>query len=283
MEISLTQLIYFWQTIPDRIDPVLIAIGSFQIRYYSLMYLLAFYVTYRLVIRRIYNEGLPYLKETILDAFVWAIVGLLIGARFGYVLMYNPGYFLLHPLEIVLPFTLSDGFRYVGISGMSYHGGLVGVIVATLLFCARHKIDFWQFADLMCAEIPLGYTFGRIGNFLNGELYGRVTDVAWGMYFPADPYLQLRHPSQLYEAFFEGIFLFVILWHLRNKADFSGFILSLYIIGYGTARFCIEFFRQPDPQIGFVLGPLSMGQLLCFLMVLLGVALLILRKVISSL
>jgi phosphatidylglycerol:prolipoprotein diacylglycerol transferase len=161
---------------------------------------------------------------------------------------------------------------------MSYHGGLIAVLLATILFCYKNKINFWHFTDLLVPAIPLGYTFGRLGNFTNGELYGRVTTMPWGMYFPLDPTYQLRHPSQLYEAFFEGVFLFVILWFLRKRSPFNGFLISLYLIGYGTVRFFIEFVRQPDTQLGFILGPFTMGQLLSFSMILGGSVVFLMKK-----
>jgi phosphatidylglycerol:prolipoprotein diacylglycerol transferase len=242
------------------------------------MYIAAFLTTYFLVMYRVKSEGYEYSKDTIQDYFVWAIIGLLAGARLGYAILYNPGYYLMHPLEIVMPFDLSDGFRFTGISGMSYHGGVVGILLASIIFCHRRKINFWRFADLFCPAIPLGYTFGRIGNFLNGELYGRVTDVAWGMYFPMDPTFELRHPSQLYEAFFEGIFLFVFLWSLRRRKKYEGFYFSLYLIGYGIIRFIIEFFREPDLHLGFVLRALTMGQVLCLLMIFAGVVIMAAKR-----
>jgi phosphatidylglycerol:prolipoprotein diacylglycerol transferase len=272
------RLIAFWQHIPYHISPTIFQIGSFQLRYYGLMYLVAFFITYVLVVYRIKDEGYDYSKDTIQDYFVWAILGLLIGARLGYVIFYSFPYYLHHPLEIIFPFDLSNGFRYVGISGMSYHGGAIGVFVATVMFCRKHTIKFWNFADLFAAAIPLGYTFGRIGNFINGELYGRVTDVPWGMYFPLDPYQQLHHPSQLYEAFFEGIVLFAVLWGIRKTKSFDGRLFSLYLIGYGTVRFCIEFFREPDAQLGFVAGVLTMGQILCLVMIAIGFIVIVLRK-----
>jgi len=274
----MNSLVAFWQHIPEHINPAFLEIGSFQLRYYGLMYLVAFFVIYLLVIHRIQDERFEYSKETIQDYFVWAIAGLLIGARLGYVLFYNLAYYVAHPLYIIFPFDLSAGFRFVGISGMSYHGGLVGIVLASLWFCRRRSIHFLQFADLFCPAIPLGYTFGRIGNFLNGELYGRVTDKWWGMYFPLDPLLQLRHPSQLYEAFFEGIVLFVILWSVRKKGWFDGALLGLYLVGYGAARFLIEFVRQPDSQVGFVAGVLSMGQILCLAMIILGIVMMFVQQ-----
>jgi phosphatidylglycerol:prolipoprotein diacylglycerol transferase len=165
---------------------------------------------------------------------------------------------------------------------MSYHGGAIGVAAASAYFCIRNKINFWRFADLFSPAIPLGYTFGRIGNFINGELYGRATTVPWGMYFPLDPTRQLRHPSQLYEAFLEGIVLFGLLWLIRKKTRFEGFLLGIYICGYGFVRFIIEFFREPDSQLGFVLGSLSMGQVLCLLMIAFGLAILFWRQKVSA-
>ncbi len=267
-------LINAWQQIPAHITPYLFSIGSFQLRYYSLMYIVAFVIVYFLVMHRIRNEKYKYTSEDIQDYLVWAMVGVLLGARLGDVLFYNLDYYLYHPLEIFLPFTFSDGIRFTGISGMSYHGGVIGVIIMSVLFCRKRNFDFWKFADLISPAIPLGYTFGRLGNFINGELYGRVTSMPWGMYFPLDPTHSLRHPSQLYEAFFEGIFLFAVLWALRKKKLFDGALLGLYIFGYGFVRFMIEFFREPD----YMVGPISIGQFLCVLMMLGGIGLLMWRK-----
>jgi phosphatidylglycerol:prolipoprotein diacylglycerol transferase len=259
-----------WRQLPAHLSPNLLEIGSFQLRWYSLMYLAAFACIYGLILYRIKRENYPYTAEQIQDYFVWAILGVILGGRLGYVLFYNLGYYLQHPLEILFPFDIADGFRFIGISGMSYHGGVIAVLAGTIFFCRRRRIAFWRFADLISPAIPLGYTFGRIGNFINGELYGRATTAAWGMVFPLDPLHLLRHPSQLYEAFFEGIVLFAVLWLIRRKSPFDGALFAFYLIGYGAVRFCIEFFRQPDAQLGFVLGPFSMGQLLCFLMIAAG-------------
>ncbi|MDO9527651.1 MAG: prolipoprotein diacylglyceryl transferase [Syntrophales bacterium] len=272
------QFINYWNHIPEHINPNIFEIGSFQLRYYGLMYLIAFFLTYILVLYRIRSEDYEYSTETIQDCFVWGIVGLIIGARLGYVLFYNFEYYLNHPLEVIFPFDFTGGFRYVGISGMSYHGGAIGVLLASIIFCRRQRIKFWRFADLFCPAIPMGYTFGRIGNFINGELYGRVTTVPWGMYFPLDPYLSLRHPSQLYEAFFEGILLFIFLWIIRKRKHFEGFLFSLYLIGYGLVRFFIEFLRDPDPQLGFVLWSFTMGQVLCIIMILCGIGVIMIKK-----
>ena len=270
--------INMWQNLPAQISPVLFSIGSFQLRYYSLMYIIAFVLVYLMVSYRIKHENYEYSTETIQDYMVWAMLGVIFGGRLGYVLFYNFSYYLQHPLEIILPFDFSNGIKFIGLSGMSYHGGLIGVAVVSLYFCLKNKINFWRFADLFMPAVPLGYTFGRIGNFINGELFGRATTMPWGMYFPLDPTQQLRHPSQLYEAFFEGIVLFAILWLLRKKKHFDGYLLGSYLCGYGFVRFIIEFFREPDYQLGFVLGFLSMGQVLCLLMILCGAVILLGRK-----
>jgi len=274
-------LINTWQQLPSHISPTLFSIGSFQLRYYSLMYLVAFAIVYFLTLYRVKNENYEYTGETVQDYLVWAMLGLICGGRFGYALFYNFNYYFQHPLEIVLPFNFYNGFKFVGLSGMSYHGGLIGILIVTLLFCRKHKINFWHFVDLFTPAIPLGYTFGRIGNFMNGELYGRATAMPWGMYFPLDLTHSLRHPSQLYEAVFEGLVLFTLLWLIRKKKCFDGYLIGIYICGYGFVRFFIEFFREPDYQLGFVLSFMSMGQVLCALMMMAGITILIWRKQVS--
>lgn len=258
----------WWQSLPSRIDPFIIEIGSFRLGWYGMMYVLAFATFYLLGAYRIKRDRLPYCLEMFQDYIVWAAFGLIIGARLGYVLIYNFGYYATHPLEIIMPFDITgSGVRFRGIAGMSYHGGLLGVIVMSLVFMRRRGEGFLLFAERFVPAIPLGYVFGRMGNFINGELYGRATDSAWGMYFPSDPTQALRHPSQLYEAFFEGVVLFAILWPLRNSKSMHGLMLPAYLTGYGLFRFMIEYLRQPDEQLGFVLIGLSMGQILCLAMV----------------
>ena len=233
---------------------------------------------YLLSLYRLKKEPFNYSKDMLENLFVWLILGLMVGARLGYVLFYNLDYYSSHLSEIILPFTFENGFHFTGLAGMSYHGGLIGVILSGALFCWKYRIDFWELGDFLAPSIPLGYTFGRIGNFINGELYGRATDAAWGMYFPQDMSGLLRHPSQLYEAFFEGIFLFILLWGIRGIRPFSGVFVSLYLIGYGTVRFFIEFVREPDSQIGLLSGYVTMGQTLCLFMILAGVILFIVRR-----
>lgn len=267
-----------WQQLPSHISPTLFSIGSFQLRFYSLMYIVAFAVVYALFAYRIKRKEIKLTTEIMQDYLVWAMIGVIIGGRFGYALFYNFNYYMSHPLEIVIPFDFSNGIRFVGLSGMSYHGGLIGVILLTFLFCRKYKINPWQFGDWICAAAPLGYMFGRFGNFINGELWGRVTTVPWGMYFPLDATRSLRHPSQLYEALFEGLFLFIVLWLMRKRNPFDGFMMGLYIFGYGLVRFIIEFFREPDAHLGFVLGFNTMGQVLCTLMMMAGIGVIVLRK-----
>lgn len=258
----------FWQNLalnaPDGIG---------IIRFYSLSYIIAFLLTFYLVNKRIKEE--PYYKsiskKILEDYFFYAVLSVVIGGRLGYVLFYGFEEFLAAPHRIFWPF---HNGQFVGISGMSYHGGLIGVMVGFYLYCRKHKFHVLPFMELFVPAIPLGYTFGRLGNFMNGELYGHKTESAIGMYFinPAtgQPFDYLRHPSQLYEAFGEGILLFVILWFLRKKIKSAGVMTGLYLIGYGVVRFIIEFYRMPDAHLGHVLWNFSMGQVLCFFMVLVG-------------
>ena len=273
----------WWQNLPGSISPVLFELGPLQLRYYGLMYVVAFAVVYGLALYRIKKEANACMTRAQAgDLMTVMILGLVVGARLGYVVFYNFSYYLSHPLEIVLPFDFSDGLRFVGIAGMSYHGGLIGVVVGALIYCRKNRISFWKAADLFIPAIPLGYTFGRLGNFINGELYGRVTTRSIGMYFPHAPGSSLRHPTQLYEAFFEGIFLFGLLWLTRNRFRPAGASIGLYLMGYGMGRFFIEFFREPDEHIGFVLLSFTMGQLLCLAMTACGLVLLLVRSRVNS-
>jgi phosphatidylglycerol:prolipoprotein diacylglycerol transferase len=262
----------WWQNLPGQIDPVIFEIGPLRPQYYGLMYIVAFAITYYLVLYRIKREKrFVITKDQVKDLTTFMILGLLVGARLGYVLFYNLSYYLQHPLEIILPFDFSNGIKFTGILGMSYHGGLVGTILATWLYVRKVGLNFRDIVDLYVPVIPLGYTFGRLGNFINGELYGRITSAPIGMHFPLAAGPELRHPSQLYEAFFEGIFLFIVLWNMRRLKVPQGAMLALYLIGYGFVRFFIEYFRQPDSHLGFVLFSFSMGQILCSGMILGGI------------
>jgi phosphatidylglycerol---prolipoprotein diacylglyceryl transferase len=259
---------HWWQHIPQHLDPVVFDFGGFKLQYYGLMYVVAFSATYLLVVYRLKHEKRFLVSGEQVQALItYMMLGVIIGGRLGYVFFYNLAYYLKHPLEIILPFDLANGFKFTGITGMSFHGGLVCVILFAWLYCRKHGLNLLEMADLFIPAIPLGYTFGRIGNFINGELYGRVTSAPIGMMFPLAPGSQLRHPSQLYEALFEGVFLFVVLWSVRRRLRVPGAMLPLYLIGYGTVRFFIEYFRQPDAHLGFVLLSLSMGQVLCLSMI----------------
>ena len=259
---------------PEKMNPVFFKIGGFSLHYYGLMYLVAFTVVYAMATFRIKREKQFRISvDEVQNLMVCMMIGLIVGARLGYVIIYNPAYYIKHPLEVFLPFSFANGITFTGISGMSFHGGLIGVLVSVWYFSRKPGFSFWDICDLLVPVIPLGYTFGRIGNFINGELYGRVTTDAIGMYFPTAPGTSLRYPSQLFEAFFEGIVLFIILWNLRKVQKPKGAMLSFYLIGYGLFRFFIEYYRQPDPQLGFVFLSFSMGQILCSLMIFGGVIL----------
>ena len=258
-----------------HIDPTIVKIGPLALRWYGLMYLLGFLASFYLVKKQIHEEfkeadpGEEQKQEQLLEGImVSLVVGVIVGGRLGYVLFYNLSYFMQHPMEI---FATWHG-------GMSFHGGVMGAVLAGWLYCRSHETDFFLWADRFAVTAPIGLGLGRIGNFINGELYGRPTDVPWAMIFPEDGFVP-RHPSQLYEAFFEGPVLFAILWPMRKRSWPSGFKLAIFFICYGIIRFFMEFFRQPDPQLGFIaFGWLTMGQLLSMFLVVLGMVLILIRK-----
>jgi phosphatidylglycerol:prolipoprotein diacylglycerol transferase len=216
------------------------------------------------------KDKLPIKDKLLDDYFIWIEIGVILGARIGYILFYDTHtyYYLTHPWQMFNPFL--DG-TFVGIRGMSYHGAIVGFLLSTILFSYRHKkVDIWGLLDLVALSVPIGYIFGRIGNFLNQELVGRITEVSWGIYVDG----VLRHPSQLYEAFLEGLVVFIILYIYRNKKRFSGELISLYGGLYSLARFIAEFFREPDFQVGFVYGGwMTKGQALSLVMILISIIL----------
>ncbi len=246
-------------------DPVAFQIGFFAVRWYSLAYIFGLIGAWLLARKMSKASSSVFTVLKIDDFLIWATIGIVVGGRLGYVLFYNLRYFMEFPLQI---FEIWNG-------GMSFHGGLIGVIIATLLFSYKKQIPLFVMGDILTAVAPIGLFLGRLANFVNGELYGRFTQsVPWAMIFP-DGSNQPRHPSQLYEAFAEGLLLFIILngiWcfipKFRNR---HGFITGLFFILYGTFRFILEFFREPDAHLGFIFENLSMGQLLCIPMILLGV------------
>jgi phosphatidylglycerol:prolipoprotein diacylglycerol transferase len=255
-------------TIPyPRISPVLFHIGPLQVRWYGLMYLVGYVVGYRIALRRV-RRGLVAMTEADLDSLIgYFVVGMLVGARLVYAIVYQPGHFLDQPLE----------FFRVWHGGLSFHGAMLGMTAACLVFARVHRVRFWQLADLLAFAGTPGLFFGRLGNFINEELYGRPTHLPWAMVFPSDPLHLPRHPSQLYEAIGEGILVFLALvvlqrWSLRRGWYRPGLLGAAFLILYGVVRFLIEFTREPDAQLGLVLGPFSMGQVLCAGMVLAGAA-----------
>jgi len=304
---------------PSWLKPEILP-GILPFRWYAVMYLVAFGITYILFRRQVKAKGLDISKDQTGQFFTFLIVGLMLGARLFGTLVYTPdGYYWTHPWEIFWPFNRDGSF---GFQGLSYHGGFVGALVGALIYTRWKKIDLLQWSDMIVYGVPLGYTFGRLGNFINGELYGRVTTVPWGMIFPTGSMLSVRepwvkevmaqtgipdsavingmvnlprHPSQLYEAFSEGILIFLIFWLVFSKRDmFKGFYLSAYIIGYGVARFVVEYLRTPDAGMDFpimldpqaimnsqggiltshlIISPwnFSTGQIFSFLMILGGV------------
>jgi len=271
----MNDVMIWWQHLPEKMSPVIFEIGWFKLQYYGLMYIVAFGITYGMVLYRVRHEKRFHVSgDEVQNLMLFIIIGLIAGARVGYVLFYNLTYYLNNPLEIFLPFqSINGSITFTGISGMYIHGGLIGVLISVWLYIRKTTLNFWDMVDLFAPVVPLGYTFGRLGNFINGELYGRITSTPIGMHFPLAPGTDLRHPSQLYEAFFEGIFLFAVLWNLRKLKKPRGAMLAFYIIGYGTVRFFIEYYRQPDAQLGFIFLSFSMGQLLCSLMVMGGITL----------
>jgi len=284
-------------------------IPGLPMRWYGIMYIFAFataFIIYRIQVK---ERKFPMSDDSLASLFTWGILGLMLGARLFSTLVYHgDATYWLNPHLIFWPFR--DG-KFTGLQGMSYHGGAFGGLLAVIIFAKVKKYSFREIGDMFAVAIPLGFTFGRIGNFINAELYGRVTASPLGMIFPARttqalPASELwvqeiaektgtaitgamvnlpRHPSQLYEAFFEGIVLWAILWLLRNKKPFKGFMVGMYFLGYGLFRFIIEYFREPDSHLGYrfeiiktdlptaLAHPLlsfSTGQVLCFFMILFG-------------
>ncbi|MEE1182799.1 MAG: prolipoprotein diacylglyceryl transferase [Treponema sp.] len=294
------------------------------IRWYGLMYIFAFASAF-FVLKKLLKEGAldtaekKATEDDIFSFITWGIIFLLIGARVFSTLVYDTsGLYWKKPWLIFWPFDTVTK-RFTGLAGMSYHGGFIGGLIGMIVWCKVHKQPVWKWIDAMVVAIPLGYTFGRLGNFLNGELYGRITTMPWGMVFPraekfssslgwvkdfaASIGMELngklvnlpRHPSQLYEAFFEGIFLFTVLWNLRKVKKYDGFLGGCYTTGYGLVRFIIEYFREPDADIGYRISAdgstalytntsllnISTGQILCFLMIAGGIAIIVCTRLMN--
>jgi phosphatidylglycerol:prolipoprotein diacylglycerol transferase len=293
---------------PSWLKPEIIP-GVPLLRWYGLMYIFAFGAAFLLYRRQVRERNFPMTEDELSGMFMWCILGLLLGARIFSTIVYETSnIYRRQPWLVFWPFR--DG-RFTGLMGMSYHGGVIGGVLGILIYSAVKRFDWREIGDMYAASIPLGYTFGRLGNFANGELYGRVTTGPLGMIFPqarllpaSEPWVREaaaragvavpdlnglvnlpRHPSQLYEAFFEGIVLWALIWMLRNRKPFKGFLITLYFTGYGLFRFLIEYFREPDEDLGYrielarntlpasLAHPLlsfSTGQILSFGMILLG-------------
>ena len=249
--------------IHPSIDPVIFSFGVIQIRWYGLAYVLGFLLGIYLIKQINQNYQKKIKNKQIDNFFIWSIIGIILGGRIGYVLFYQTTTILTNPINIL----------FIWEGGMSFHGGLIGIIISIFLFCNKYSINFFQLSDLVSSVAPIGLFFGRLANFINMELYGRVTDFPLAMIYPEIDQAP-RHPSQLYEALFEGIVLFFILRHY-NKNKYSnnnyGFITSLFLIYYGIFRFLIEFLREPDAHIGFIFNFITMGQLLSIPLLIIGV------------
>lgn len=258
-------------TIPyPRISPVIFRIGPFALRWYSLMYIVGYVVGFRLASGRI-RRGTGLITQAQLESLIgYLVIGMLLGARLVYVFVYDPHHYAADPLDA---FAVWHG-------GLSFHGAVLGMAVACALFARRQHVPFFAITDTVALAGTPGLFFGRLGNFINGELYGRPSHVPWAMIFPADPLHVPRHPSQLYEAVCEGLVLALVLWLLDRRAHEKGWyrpglLTGAFLVGYAVFRTLLEFTRMPDAQLGLVLGPFSMGQILSAIMFVVGVVVLV--------
>ena len=251
----------------NNFDPVAFQILSFEIRWYSLAYIFGILLGWIYCKKKLIND--QRLLNLFDDFITYVIVGIILGGRLGYALFYNLAFYLENPLEIIM---LWNG-------GMSFHGGLIGVIFAAKLFSKKHKINQFILLDLIALSAPIGIFFGRIANFINSELYGIAANIPWSVKFILIDNIE-RHPSQLYEAFFEGLVLFFILLYFfkKNYLDKPGQISSLFLVFYSLFRFITEFFRAPDPQIGYLILNLTLGQLISFIFLIIGIFLFFIKK-----
>jgi phosphatidylglycerol:prolipoprotein diacylglycerol transferase len=258
-----------------NIDPVLIEIGPFAIRWYALAYIVGLVLGWRWCLALADRPPTVAKRQDVDDFLVWATLGVVLGGRLGYVLFYKPGYYLFHPVEIL----------YVWHGGMSFHGGALGVVVAIILFALRRGINMFAFGDVIVCAVPIGLFFGRVANFINGELYGRASDVAWAMVFPHSDG-RPRHPSQLYECFLEGVVLFCLLNALERWTPIRrrpGALSGVFLMGYAVARMIAELFRQPDEHLGYLFLGTTMGQLLSLPLFLIGLVFLLRARPVGSL
>lgn len=244
------------------IDPIIFEWGWFALRWYSLSYIFGLLLSWWVVVKLVEARDAPMSRQHVDDFLLWATLGVIFGGRLGYVLFYKPAYFAAHPGDIL---QIWDG-------GMSFHGGLLGVTAAILIFCRKHKIDPFRMSDVLACGIPLGLLLGRLANFINGELWGKVSDVPWAMYFPTGG-PEPRHPSQLYEGFLEGVVIFLVCNYMYRKTKargFPGMTVGAFWIIYGMSRFGVEYVRVPDAHLGYLGGFITMGQILSLPMILFG-------------
>ena len=245
-----------------QFDPVAFSLGPLAVRWYGLMYLAGFGAAWWLGTRRIARGAAPIDRQQFDDLLFLGVLGVILGGRLGYVLFYQPAHYAAHPLEVLAVWQ----------GGMSFHGGLLGVMLAMGFAAWRHRVDYLRLMDFVAPLVPLGLAAGRLGNFINGELWGRVTDLPWGMVFRGAGEAP-RHPSQLYEFALEGLALFALLWWFSSRSRPRGQVSALFLLGYGVFRFIAEFAREPDAYLGFLALGLTMGQWLCLPMIAGGIAL----------
>ncbi len=248
-----------------EIDPVAIALGPLEIRWYGLCYVVGILAAWYLMNQRIKQPQYNWTTEQVSDLVFYATIGIIVGGRLGSVLFYNFPFYLDNPLEILKIWK----------GGMAFHGGLIGVLLAVYLYCRSIGKSFFAATDLIAPVVPIGLGAGRVGNFINGELWGRISDVPWAMVFPnAEPIGLARHPSQIYQFLLEGVLLFVILWIYSSRPRPLMSVSALFLIFYGLFRFIVEFFRQPDGHLGFIAFDwITMGQLLSVPMIIVGLVL----------
>jgi phosphatidylglycerol:prolipoprotein diacylglycerol transferase len=260
-------------TFPN-IDPVILQVGPLAISWYSMAYVVGILIGWWYVNKIILLAPIGITKKHTEDFVAWAIIGIIIGGRLGYVIFYDPAKYLHNPIDI---FKTYEG-------GMAFHGGVFGYSIAALLFAKKYKIRFLSLMDVSAVAVPIGLFLGRIANFINGELYGRKTDIPWAVIFPGSEGAP-RHPSQLYEAFLEGFVLFFIMQYFVYRRRFlakPGYLSAMLLIFYGVFRAIIEFFREPDVQVGYIAGWFTLGQLLCTPMILLGCYLLVRPTIVKN-
>jgi phosphatidylglycerol:prolipoprotein diacylglycerol transferase len=255
-----------------QFDPIAVRLGPLAIHWYGISYLVAFALFFFLATRRLRHppfasitQPAPWTRRDIEDMLFWGVLGVIAGGRLGYCLFYKPAYYLAHPLEILAVWQ----------GGMSFHGGMLGVILAMMLWARTRGRPWLQATDLIAPCVPLGLASGRVGNFINGELWGRFapSDLPWGMVFPQSGSMLPRHPSQVYQFLLEGVLLFVLLWLYARGPRRTGQVSGAFLLGYGVFRFIAEYFREPDAHLGLLALGMSMGQWLCVPMVLAGAAL----------